>query len=170
MRTIIPAPERFWAKVDRSGGPDACWPWTASRTDGGYGVFHPTKSEIVGAHRYALELHLGRPLAGWALHGCDNPPCCNTRPGHVYEGDHIKNVADAVERGRNKRGARDPGAKLTDATVVVMRERAAKGEPVAALAVAFGVSPGQVSNIIRGQRWRHVGGPITQRYDKTRSN
>lgn len=28
--------ERFWTKVDKSGGPDACWPWTAYRS-GGYG-------------------------------------------------------------------------------------------------------------------------------------
>src|SRR5262245_5368741 len=26
----------FWSKVDRSGGPNACWPWMASTTKEGY--------------------------------------------------------------------------------------------------------------------------------------
>ena len=29
---------RFWAKVDKSSGPDACWLWTASKR-GNYGSF-----------------------------------------------------------------------------------------------------------------------------------
>lgn len=30
--------ERFWAKVDRSGGPDACWPWLGFVRPNGYGI------------------------------------------------------------------------------------------------------------------------------------
>jgi hypothetical protein len=28
--TFATQEERFWAKVYRSGGPDACWPWQAT--------------------------------------------------------------------------------------------------------------------------------------------
>lgn len=27
--------QRFDERVDRSGGPDACWPWTGAREKGG---------------------------------------------------------------------------------------------------------------------------------------
>ena len=31
--------ERFWAKVDTSGGLFACWEWQGNRNDRGYGAF-----------------------------------------------------------------------------------------------------------------------------------
>lgn len=31
---VTQAAARFWEKVDKSGGPDACWPWTAAPTRG----------------------------------------------------------------------------------------------------------------------------------------
>jgi hypothetical protein len=155
-RTITPPEVRFERNVDRSGGPDACHPWTGGTQDAGYGVFHPTKRTTVRAHRFALELHLGRPLLGWALHACDNPPCCNVAPGHLYEGDHARNVADAVERGRHKVGERDPGAKLTPDTVREIRRRIADGESTTVVAALFGVAKSNVSMIANGRRWRHV--------------
>src|ERR1035437_6125251 len=79
--------EVFWSKVDRLGGPDACWPWMGARDQDGYGLFRPpkaTRRPTQRAHRFALELKLGRPLAPGmqARHAvCDNPPCCN--PAHL---------------------------------------------------------------------------------------
>lgn len=63
---------RFWSKVDRSGGPDACWPWLSKLDAEKYGVFlvgNPQKD--LKAHRYAYELS-GRALeAGQPLdHEC----------------------------------------------------------------------------------------------------
>jgi hypothetical protein len=47
--------ERFWNKVDKSAGPDASWPWTASTRSGGYGQFRPaSKQRPIGARRVAL--------------------------------------------------------------------------------------------------------------------
>jgi hypothetical protein len=31
--------ERFWARVDRSGGPDGCWPWQGAVSSNGYGNY-----------------------------------------------------------------------------------------------------------------------------------
>jgi hypothetical protein len=128
-RTITPPEVRFERNVDRSGGPDACHPWTGGTQDAGYGVFHPTKRTTVRAHRFALELHLGRPLLGWALHACDNP---------------------------HKVGERDPGAKLTPDTVREIRRRIADGESTTVVAALFGVAKSNVSMIANGRRWRHV--------------
>ena len=42
--------ERFWSKADRSGGPEACWPWMAARNEHGYGVMR-IEGRNVRAHR-----------------------------------------------------------------------------------------------------------------------
>lgn len=166
MPTITPPIERFNSKIDRSGGPDACWPWTAGRQKDKrgvewYGIFHPVKGTTVRAHRYALEQSLGRPIAPgmWALHTCDNPPCVN--PAHLYEGDHQQNEADKVARDRQHKGMTTPTHKVTDADVVAIRTRFDHGETITTLCEEYGLSlRGGVSKIINGQTWKHVGGPI----------
>lgn len=61
-RRSSPPEVRYEAKVDRSGGPDACHPWTASRyTATGYAVFHPVKGKTTTAHRWGFA-HFIRPL------------------------------------------------------------------------------------------------------------
>lgn len=77
--------DRFWAKVDRSGGPDA--------------------GQMRQAHRWILGVDRGQPLR-WdeevkeeACHHCDNTSCCNLK--HLYVGDRHTNMQDCVSRGRN---------------------------------------------------------------------
>jgi DNA-directed RNA polymerase subunit RPC12/RpoP len=52
-----------------------------------------------GAHRFALELHLGRRLARheYACHHCDNPRCI--RVSHLFVGSSADNMRDAVRKG-----------------------------------------------------------------------
>jgi hypothetical protein len=93
--------ERFRTKIDSTG--DGCWLWTAGTDASGYGkfgVWRNGRTLTFKANRLALALDLGRELTGWALHGCDNPPCCRIGMEHVYEGDGKQNTADAIERGR----------------------------------------------------------------------
>lgn len=97
-----PAIDRFWEKVDKSGGDDACWLWGKQVNHNGYGIFHESK-KLIGAHRWILGFLRGSPLR-WddelketANHKCNNPPCVN--PVHLYIGNQKQNVADAVERG-----------------------------------------------------------------------
>lgn len=143
-----------------------CIEWTAARRHG-YGVFHPSKSTTVAAHRYALERKLGRPIGPgmYACHKCDNPPCVN--PDHLYEGSPQDNVDDAVRRDRHKRGQRG-AEKLTDAEVVAIRERRALGELISALSREYGVSESLICAIGRGYRWAHSGGPRTLSYNTNR--
>ena len=160
--------ERFWAKVD-VGEPDDCWVWTGGHTHGkwAYGVFHPRHGQTVRAHRLSLEMHLGRPLLPkrFACHTCDNPPCVN--PAHLYEGTQLTNTRDAISRGRHKRGASDPGARLNDSSVLAIRVRAADGETNRALSAEYGVSEGLISDVTSGIRWRHVGGPLSTKYKRS---
>ena len=101
----MPTIERFKKYVDISAEPGGCHIWTGRREADGYGLF-----SVKGRWRRATRWILGHirevPLADheWALHHCDNPPCVN--PSHLYIGDHLKNVADRVSRGRS--GKRPP--------------------------------------------------------------
>lgn len=105
--------ERFWTKVDRSGGPDDCWPWIGGRNAAGYGQFYAHRQDAqpgdrqhrFPAHRWLLGYLRGRELEGGAhgieeaCHRCDNPPCVN--PAHLYVGTRRSNKAEELERGRN---------------------------------------------------------------------
>jgi hypothetical protein len=97
---------RFWSRVDRSGGSNACWPWIGrNRTVFGYGSFQGSddcRRYSFVAHRVSLALHLGREPIGWVLHECDTPPCCN--PLHLHEGTAADNTQDMRDRDRIRSG------------------------------------------------------------------
>lgn len=115
--------ERFWSKVDSSGGADACWPWTAGTTRAGYGKFQLARRWTQVAHRVALLLtRPGREFDDatvHAMHRCDNPPCCN--PRHLSWGTALENGRDKSRKGRAARnknpnfGAANGRTKLTPA-------------------------------------------------------
>jgi hypothetical protein len=75
-RTLSTA-ERFWEKVDKSGG---CWEWTAYKRQG-YGRFSMPGGPVL-AHRLAWLMLIGPIPAGLVLdHLCRNPGCVN--PAHL---------------------------------------------------------------------------------------
>lgn len=89
----------FWARVDQSSGPTACWPWLGSRTTGGYGQVYMDK-RVIKASRAAWVLARGPVRDGLhVLHYCDNPPCCN--PNHLWLGTPADNAQDSVAKGRH---------------------------------------------------------------------
>lgn len=156
--------QRFWPKVDRSAGLDACWPWSAAKSPAGYGKMTTggRKGQIIGAHRISYELNVAPiPDGLWVLHRCDNPPCVN--PAHLFLGDCEANVHDMWSKGRasppppptteTAAGERNPMAKLTRAKVANMRAEYASGVRQCDLATQYGVSRSIVCNIIAGTRW-----------------
>lgn len=160
----VPVAERFAAKVDRSGGPEACWPWTGTTCGStGYGKLYVARGSIVGAHRVSYEIHCGPiPDGLFVLHRCDNRRCVN--PAHLFLGTHIDNMADMVAKGRSTRGPTRPefirrgdahhGSKITEAQVAAARTRRAAGEKLRALAVEFGVRPSTLCHRLNGRRGR----------------
>lgn len=159
-RTHDEAVADFWAKVDRGGGPDACWPWTAGKDKDGYGKFAITvdgRHVDRRAHRYAYELTRGRiERELCVLHSCDNPPCVN--PSHLRAGTADENNKDKARKGRAWRphGELQGAAKLTAASVAEIRRRVANGETQRSVAAAFGVSQSTVSHCVTGARWAHL--------------
>jgi hypothetical protein len=86
LRSLL---DRFWEKVDTSGGPDACWPWRGAvvinrNGKDGYGVIQTggRGTAQVRAHRFALVYATGEdPPDKEAGHGltCTTTLCCNDR-------------------------------------------------------------------------------------------
>lgn len=79
-KPLIPVEDRFWSKVDRSGGDEACWVWTAYINDSGYGQFTAGRrgASPHKAHRFAYELVVGAIPDDMMLdHLCCNRACVN---------------------------------------------------------------------------------------------
>ena len=90
--TLLSANERFWAKVDKTGG---CWNWTAHKTETGYGKVR-VNGVIKSAHRHAWELLRGPIPDGMEIdHLCHNRSCVNS--------DHLR-VCDHSTNGANRSG------------------------------------------------------------------
>lgn len=148
---------RFWSFVDRSGGPNACWPWTAGRNRSGYGRFTQS-GKFVFAHRAALRFSgVDAPDGAVVMHACDNPPCVN--PTHLRVGSWGENIRDMIAKGRNqdRKGARHPLARLTEADVLCIRALAGV-RTQAAVAAEYGVCRAQIHRIQARKNWGHVHG------------
>jgi hypothetical protein len=97
---------RFWAKVLKHEGENACWEWVGARTPNGYGYFYMGRPAGGGSvHRYAYELQNGPlPPGMWALHHCDNKPC--VRGNHLYAGTAMDNANARETRGRGPQSSK----------------------------------------------------------------
>lgn len=154
--------ERLWSRVDRSAGPDGCWPWTGARLPHGYGRMgvgsrreQTRRTELT--HRIAYAVHTGEDVSGLVVrHRCDNPPCCN--PAHLQLGTMADNTQDMISRGRARGGVTGPAngaSKLTEADVRTIRLRSA-AENHEAISRDYGVSRTAIRHVVERKTWRHV--------------
>lgn len=145
------ATERFWGKVD-IGAEGECWEWQAYTSSTRYGEFYYLGKKE-GAHRVAWMLTYGAiPPDADVCHHCDNPSCVN--PTHLFVGTRLDNAADAVSKGRIRRGSASPQARLTESEVREIRRRY-KAESVYQheLAAEYGVSRGTIASITQRKSW-----------------
>lgn len=144
--------DRFWAKVRMpTNRAEGCCEWQGTRDRKGYGRL-TREGRSLYAHRHAWSLANGPiPEGSLILHKCDNPSC--VCPDHLYVGNHIRNMRDAVERGRTAKGKMHGLSKLTDGDVRMARE---SEESTTALARELGVNPATLSRARRGLTWKHL--------------
>lgn len=156
--------ERFWSYVDRSAGPEKCWPWAGALEGSGYGSFGVQKLKAtkramtMKSHRLAWELTNSLiPEGIQVLHSCDNRPCCN--PSHLFLGTNDDNVADKMAKGRHYSGGGDShkSSKLRSPQVLEIRTLYFTGG-IAQLDLAhrYGVSKSQIGRLVRREAWRHI--------------
>lgn len=152
----------FWSCMDRSGGPDACWPWKGHISpSSGYGDVPARHAggRRTTAHRHAWKLaKCCDPGALCVLHRCDNRKCAN--PAHLFLGTHRTNTWDAWRKGRATVCAPGEGhhkAKLTEAIVRELRESFTDDQlDTGELAERYGVSRTTILAAYKRQTWRHI--------------
>lgn len=136
----VPAADRFIRKIDKT---DTCWEWQGARFAGGYGMFNPTHTTTVTAHRFAYELFVGPIPDGLDIdHLCRNRSCVN--PAHM----------EPVTEAENTR--RGLTAKLRVEDVREIRRLLSLGMSQSAVARRFGVTQTNVCCINRRHTWRDV--------------
>ena len=113
---------RIRAKIDDSGGPDACWPAQGPRTPEGF-VRVGWKRHYPLIHRVVFELEYGREPRGLLVHMCGNRDCGNVR--------HMEERSEKLD------------SAFTAQFFERLRER---GLTVAALARAAGVSADTIAS------------------------
>ena len=167
MAYKTPIQERFWRFVDKDGPvpvgcPElgSCWNWAGRIGSHGYSLISDGEGRSLLAHRYSYELHCGSipDETPCVLHHCDNPPCPN--PVHLFVGTKQANSLDMVSKGRCKtpylQGEAHAKAKLTEASVLAIRQSDIDGVPRKAIAVRFDISEAYVCNILARRRWQHI--------------
>lgn len=134
-----------------------CLIWSRSTTRDGYGTIR-YKGKTQMTHRLMYELVNGPiPANKVVRHTCDTPPCCN--PEHLVLGSVQDNVADRDARGRTDKpkGEKNTSAKLTDKTVLEIRQKYASGKYTQKqLAQEYGVAKSRISDVINRKTWKHI--------------
>jgi hypothetical protein len=144
-------PAAFWARVTKDAG---CWLWTGMKDRDGYGKCGWQNRGHIRTHRIAFSLaNPGWDWAGWVLHSCDTPLCCN--PAHLWLGDARANAHDMIAKGRraDSRGSRHATAKLDEAQAIAIRQADGTHQQIAD---RYGVSRRLIGMIRSRVIWTHI--------------
>lgn len=107
-------------------------------------------------HRAVYEAHVGPIPAGMDINHINGVKTDN-RVENLEVLSRRENMAHAVRIGIfSSKGERHGMAKLTDAAVIDILARRAKGERVKDIAAIHGVRPASVGAVLHGRLWTHV--------------
>lgn len=132
-----------------------CWEWNGSLDSHGYGQLAVNRGRPWKAYRIAYEAWVKVPEPNVDIcHTCDNPRCIN--PAHLFEGSRQDNITDMVNKRRQANGERKTNHKLKDDQVDAIREEySAGGVYQRDIALKYGVSQAQISNVVLGKNRKH---------------
>lgn len=136
---------------------DECLLWPYARNSAGYGHVGRNGRNIL-VTRIVCEAKYGAGRPGdEAAHKCGNGHNGCVAPKHLRWATHIENKSDEIAHGTRARGQACPQSKLTEDSVREIR-RVGKSMPRKELAVQYGVSPSNISQILRGFSWGWLDG------------
>ena len=119
-------------------------------------LFRPGTRKCVLNHRITYEAHVG-PIPPKMDINHINGIKTDNRVGNLEVLSRKANMAHAVRIGIfSNQGERHGMAKLTNAAVLDILARRARGERVKDIAAVYGVRPGSVGAVLHGRLWSHV--------------
>ena len=140
-------------------GAGGCRLWVGSLGTEGYGQIHVggrVDGWLERAHRAAYRVHVG-PIGDLCVcHQCDVRNC--VEPTHLFLGTRADNNADKIAKGRDVPlpGHRNGRAKLSEADVLTILARYARGDGLSELGAAYAITPTAVGHIVTGRNWKHI--------------
>lgn len=116
---------------------------------------HERQRKTLFVHVLVLEAFVSpRPAGLLGLHRDDNPD--NTRLDNLYWGTERDNWGDRERNGLVARGSRNGKSKLTEDQVLEIKRLIQVASPRQSIARQFGVSPGCIDSIKRGDTWSYL--------------
>jgi len=161
--------KRFKEKIDVNGPilknmDTKCWVWTGYRNEKGYAITYKNGKNRK-AHRIIHEIinNVIIPDDMLLLHHCDGGSIGCVNPDHTYIGTEEDNIKDMIERDRFVKGADVINAKINDEIALDIRLSFDSGESRDSISKRHNISKDLVNQVISGESWKHVGGPIVER-------
>ena len=142
-----------WLRQHVGYSSDKCLAWPFARGRDGRGRIQNDISPQ--AHRAMCILAHGKPPSArhQAAHTCGkgHEGCVN--PAHLYWATPLENNADQIVHGTRLRGAKKPGARLTEDDVRKIRRMKDMGLSQREIGERFGVHAETIGDILRGATW-----------------
>ena len=136
----------FLSKIRKT---DSCWESTASKMINGYHYGGKINGKEEASHRFSWIFHFGAiPEGKRVLHKCDNRSCVN--PDHLFLGDGLDNVHDAISKGRMR------GKAISNQDVLDIRQMFENGMTKGSIARRKECSRASIYLILNGTNRRNV--------------
>jgi len=114
------------------------------------------KNRAARIHILVARAFLGTPKLGYEVNHIDGDRC-NNRLDNLEYVTEAENKAHAVRLGLVARGTKRPETHLSDDDIIAIRSSC---EDAQLLAARYGVVAPTIGKIRRGERWKHIVGPL----------
>lgn len=147
-----------WLSAALATPTDDCIIWPFTRSKAGRACRSPSHGGTKYVHAQLCEQYHGpKPSpAHVAAHSCGrgHDGCIN--PRHVRWATTRENAADTIIHGTRRIGTMVNGARFTDADIIDIRARWARGETQTSIALLYGCRQNRISSIVNRGTWKHL--------------